>query len=102
MRGLQFARARIPVDAVDGKMMLIAGIRARFLRKNGEYSSQHLIGRSLLAKENSSIPREELEAITIGSNLLSHLGRTEFKGEVDSQQISQWNSSNYALKLVES
>ena len=44
LRGLQFARARIPVDAVDGKMMLIAavdaanelkiaGIRARFLRK---------------------------------------------------------------------
>ena len=31
-----------------------------------------------------------------------HLGRTEFKGEVDSQQISQWDSSNYALKLVES
>ena len=81
LRGLQFARARIPVDAADGKMMLIAavdaandlkiaGIWARFLRKNGEYSSQHLIGRSLLAKENSSIPREELEAITIGSNLL--------------------------------
>ena len=33
---------------------------------------------------------------------ITHLGRTEFKGEVDSQQISQWDSSNYALKLVES
>ena len=28
------------------------------------------IGRSLIAKDDSSIPREELEALTIGSNLL--------------------------------
>ena len=32
----------------------------------------------------------------------SRLGRTGFKGELDSQQISQQHSSNCALKLVES
>ena len=81
MRGIMFSRARVPVDAANLDLVLvaavdastelkIAGIWARFLRKNGEYSSQLIIGRSLLAKENSSIPREELEALTIGSNLL--------------------------------
>ena len=38
--------------------------------------------------------------IPVGFN--TRLGRTGFKGEVDSQQISQQDSSNYALKLVES
>ena len=59
------------VAAVDASNELkIAGVWARFLRKNGEYSSQLIIGRSLLVKEGSSIPKEELEAATIGSNLL--------------------------------
>ena len=81
LRGMSFNRARIPTDAVNTEMDLIAavdasnelkiaGVWARFLRKNGEYSSQLIIGRSLLVKEGSSIPKEELEAATIGSNLL--------------------------------
>ena len=82
VRGLKFNRAKIPEDAANTDMILVcavdaandlkaAAVYARFLRTNGEYSSQLLIGRSLLAKENSSIPKEELEATTIGSNLMS-------------------------------
>ena len=82
LRGIPFNRAKIPSDAVNTDMYLIAavdaandlkiaGVYARFLRTNGKWSSQLLIGRSLLAKEDSSIPKEELEAATIGSNLLS-------------------------------
>ena len=81
MKGIQFQRARIPIDAENTNMELIAaadaandlkicGVWARFKRKNGKYSSQLIIGRSLLAKENSTIPKEELEAATICSNLL--------------------------------
>ena len=81
LRGLQFSRPRIPEDAANTNLSLIAavdaandlkivGVWARFERKNGEYSSQLIIGRSLLSRENSSIPREELEAAAIGSNLL--------------------------------
>ena len=81
LRGMKFVRARIPTDAVNTTMDLvaavdasnelkIAGVWARFLRTNGEYSSQLLIGRALLVREGSSIPKEELEAATIGTNLL--------------------------------
>ena len=81
LRGLQFTRARIPSDAADTKLQLIvavdaakelkiSGVWARFLRTDGSYSSQLVIGRSLLCREESSIPREELEAISMGSNLL--------------------------------
>ena len=81
LKGLQFSRARIPIDAVNCHMELVAaadaaeelkvcGVWARFLRSNGEYSSQLIIGRGLLSKEGSSIPKEELEACAIGSNLL--------------------------------
>ena len=81
LRGLQYNRAIIPVDAVDTRMELIAagdaandlkicGVWGRFRRSNGEFSSQLILGRSLLVKEDSSIPREELEAMTGASNLL--------------------------------
>ena len=48
----------------------IVRVWGQFERKTGEYSSQLIIGRSVLSRESSSIPREELEAATIGSNLL--------------------------------
>ena len=94
LKGIQFNRARIPIDAVDTKLELvgacdaanelkIAGVWGRFKRKNGQYSSQLIIGRSLLAKEGSSIPKEELEALCIGSNLL-WIVRNALKGWLDS------------------
>ena len=80
LRGLQFQRARVPSDAFDTKVYLsgcvdaadslkIVGVWARFKRKNGKFSCQLIIGRSLLSK-GGTIPKEELEAATIGSNLL--------------------------------
>ena len=81
LQGLKFRRAVIPEDAVSSKVHLIAcvdaanklkivGVWARFLRRCGQYSSQLLIGRSLLSR-GGTIPKEELEALTIGSNLLA-------------------------------
>ena len=81
LQGLKFRRAVIPEDAVSSKVHLnafvdaanklkIVGVWARFLRKCGKYSSQLLIGRSLLSR-GGTIPKEELEAMTIGSNLLA-------------------------------
>ena len=81
LRGVQFHRTRVPTDAANLNLELIAAADAanelkifavwgRFLRTNGKYSSQLIIGRSLLAKEDSTIPKNELEALTCGSNLL--------------------------------
>ena len=68
----------MPADAVSEKMNIIyggdaalqvkiTGAWARFKLKDGKYSCQHLIGRSLLA--NGTIPQNELEALTMESNL---------------------------------
>ena len=80
LRGIQFNRAVIPEDAestelqlvaaVDAAEVKVAGIWGRFKRKNGLYSCQLIIGRSLLATVDSTIPKQELESLTIGSNLL--------------------------------
>ena len=40
------------------------------MRTCGKYSSQLVIGRSLLCREDGTIPKEEFEALTIGSSLL--------------------------------
>ena len=81
LKGLRFQRARMPSDAVDAKMRMIAaadaadclkivGVWVGFRRQDGSFSCQLLIGRSLLSKEDSTIPKEELDALTAGSNLL--------------------------------
>ena len=80
LKGVKFSRPKVPVDALNLKLHLyacvdaanklkIVGVWARFLRKNGRWSCQLLIGRSLLCK-NGTLPMEELEALMIGSNLL--------------------------------
>ena len=80
MRGIRFNRARMPVDAIDSNMRMITvvdaamsvvmvGIWVGFKRKNGEWSCQHLIGRALLAKSESTIPKNELQGLTVGANL---------------------------------
>ena len=45
------------------------GVWAQFKRRNGSFSTKLVIGRSLLSR-GGTIPKEELEAATIGSNLL--------------------------------
>ena len=80
LRGIRFNRARMPIDAIDTRMRIITAVDAAlavvmvgtwagFLRSNGEWSCQHLIGRPLLAKEESTIPKNELQGLTAGSNL---------------------------------
>ena len=78
LRGIKFKRAKMPINAASAKMNVIfagdaanevktTGAWGRFKLKNGKFSCQHLIGRSLLA--DSTIPQNELEGLTMTSNL---------------------------------
>ena len=80
LKGIKFSRARMPSDAVDEKLrmitlvdaaddMMMVGIWVGFLRKDGTWSCQHLIGRCFLTDENGTIPKHELQALTGGANL---------------------------------
>ena len=80
-KGLKYTRPRMPIDAIDTKMRLMVFVDAAkellviwagvgFKRKTGEWSSAFLIGRSLLCPQDSTIPRDELEALVAGSNML--------------------------------
>ena len=80
LRGIKFERARMPSNAVSSEMDLIVagdaaehlkivGAWARFRLNDGKFSSQLLIGRSILASEDSTIPKDELDALTMASNL---------------------------------
>ena len=80
LRGIRFHRPILPVDAVDCKMRLFVGVDAAkenltigswgsFKRQNGDWSCQFLLGRPVLAASNSTIPKNELQALTGGSNL---------------------------------
>ena len=80
LKGIKFSRARMPSDALDNKMriitsvdaaqdILMVGIWAGFRRPGNTWSCQHLIGRALLAEEESTIPRNELQALCGGANL---------------------------------
>ena len=75
LKGLQFQRPRVSKDALNTDLHLvgcvdaadelkIVGVWARFKRRNGTFSSQLVIGRSLLSR-GGTIPKEELEAATI-------------------------------------
>ena len=80
-RGHKFTRARMPVDAVNSKMRLLVLVDAAkellviwagvgFKRNNGKWSCSQLVGRSLLALIDSTTPKDEMEALVAGSNLL--------------------------------
>ena len=80
LRGLKFERAVMPSDAVDSKLRLLTGVDAAksglmmgcwggFKRKDGSWSNKLMLGRSLLAK-SESIPKDELEALCAGSNIV--------------------------------
>ena len=79
LRGLKYERAVMPSDAVNTKMRLLSGVDAAqsvlmmgcwggFELKDGSWSNQLILGRSLLAK-NESIPKSELDALCGGSNM---------------------------------
>ena len=78
MRGLRYTRARIPSTALDTIMRLITLVDAAekivmvvtycgFRVQGGGWSCQQLIGRSALG--TGTIPRNELQGLTGGSNL---------------------------------
>ena len=78
-RGLKFTRAVMPQNAVSTKMRLLTGVDAAqkslimgcwggFLLEDNTWSNKLVIGRSLLAT-NESIPKDELQALCAGSNL---------------------------------
>ena len=78
LRGLRFTRARMPSTAVSTSMRLITLVDGAkelvmvstycgFRVESGGWSNQHLIGRSALGV--GTVPRNELQALTGGSNL---------------------------------
>ena len=80
LRGLNFHRAVMPENAVNTKMRLITGVDAAldaliigtwggFRLKDGSWSCKLILGRGLLAPVDSTIPKNELEALTGGLNL---------------------------------
>ena len=79
LRGLRFSRAVMPADAIDSNFRVLTGVDAAkealvmgcwggFRLKNNSWSNQLLLGRSILAK-NESIPKSELDAMCGGSNM---------------------------------
>ena len=94
LRGIKFQRARMPENAASTEMNLIVavdasqevkivGAWARFRLKSGDFSCQLVIGRSLLVHEDSTIPKNELDALAMGSNL----------GWILRQTLEHWISS---------
>ena len=78
LRGMKFNRAQMPANALDTRMRIITVVDAAkevlntaayggFRLREGGWSNQHLIGRSVLGNEN--LPRNELQALNGGSNL---------------------------------
>ena len=61
------ARAIVLVDAA--MEMIIVGVWIGFPLLGGGWSCQLLIARAALADENSTIPKNELQGLTAGSNL---------------------------------
>ena len=74
-----FERVVMLSDAVDSKLRLLTGVDAAktglmmgcwgdFKWKDGSWSNKNMLGRSLLAR-NESKPKDELEALCTGSNM---------------------------------
>ena len=110
LRGIRFKRAKMPLDAVNCKMGLITagdtaekskitGAWARFKLKNGSYSCQNLLGRSLMA--NSTTPKDELDALTMTTNL-NWILRQMLVNWVDEENDISISDSTIALCWVSS
>ena len=110
LRGIRFKRAKMPLDAVNCKMGLITagdtaekskitGAWARFKLKDGSYSCQNLLGRSLMA--NSTTPKDELDALTMTTNL-NWILRQMLVNWVDEENDISISDSTIALCWVSS
>ena len=98
LKVIKFQRARMPESAVSIKMDLIVAVDAakevkvvgawgRFKLKDGGFSCQHIIGRALLADVDATIPKNELDALCMGSNL----------GWILRQTLDDWASSSILI-----
>ena len=96
LRGLKFTRAVMPAEAVDTKLRVLTGVDAAkpalimgcwggFKMKDGSWSNQLMLGRCLLAK-NESIPKSELDALCGGSNM-AWVVRLALQEWVDSEYL---------------
>ena len=95
LRGIKFHRPIMPEDAINTKMRILTGADAAesvimvgawggFQRKDGSWSCQHLLGRNLLAGQNSTIPKLELEGLTGAANM----------GWIISRALNDWIDSS--------
>ena len=80
LRGIHYHRPIMPENAVNTKMRIITGIDAAldaimvgswgcFELSDGSWSCKLIIGRGILAPSDGTIPKNELDALTGGSNL---------------------------------
>ena len=85
LRSFKFKRAKMPEDALDCKMrilcggdaaedVLVLGAWGGFRKRDGGWSCQLLVGKSLLCAESWTIPMGELVALMGSSNLTWTLG----------------------------
>ena len=97
LRALQFTRPVMPADAKNCKMRLLCGADAAapmimvggwggFERTDGTWSCQLLLGRSVMADENSTIPKLELEGLCAASNMKWIISRA-LEDWVDSEAV---------------
>ena len=111
-----FSRALVPVDAVSlevgtieagdaSKAMMIVGIWTRIARKNGDFSSQLILGKSKLVPKGMTVARAELTAAKMNSHAghLVHRALGDRHGErirvTDSEIALHWlNSWDKPLK----
>ena len=95
LKGMKFQRAIMLEGAVSTKMNLIiavdvaekcvkmAGAWGRFRLSSGLFSCQLVLGRSILADKDYTIPKLELDSLTVGSNM----------GWILKQALADWMDS---------
>ena len=100
----------MPKDAVDdkmrmlvlvdaAKMLIVVGVWVGFLLKSGGWSCSYLIGRALLTAEDSTTPKDELNALACGGNIC-HIVRESLKNWVSSYAVC--GDSTIALHVFQS
>ena len=111
LKDLRYKRAVVPDDAASleietlefgdaSKVLVCVAIYVRFLRKNGSYSCQLLLGKSRLVPEGMSQPRAEMYAavVTTHSGEIVRRALAEYHKKsvkfTDSQIVLHWISND--------
>ena len=107
LRGLNFTRAKMPLDAINSNMRVLCGGDAAedvfilgawggFQRENGEWSCQLLTGKALLCADTWTIPMAELVSL-MGSGNLAWTLRLALSEWLDPSMIFNFSDSIIAL-----